>query len=280
MKDIAIVVNTLKDNALEILESVKPLVEQHGVIKYIDLDMSLDLASLSADLIIVLGGDGTILSAARRLKGNTIPVFGINLGRLGFLAQTSVEEAKKELADLFNGDYKVISRMMIQAFIVNTPEADDKTEYICLNDVVVRNRIDTTLTAIDVWVDGQYVTCYKGDGLILSTSTGSTGHSLSAGGPIIERSMEAFLLTPICAHTLSVRPLVVSGDSSIKVAINRESGPCECVIDGELKATILSEDVIEVNKFPDPFTMVSTGKKSEFMILNEKLGWGGSIRAQ
>lgn len=276
MKDVIIVLNPLKKNVNAFLSTLKPILEKHAVIKHIDSDMSLDLSAARADFIIVLGGDGTILSVARRLHGNRIPVFGINLGRLGFLAQTSMKEVEKELEKVFQGTYDVISRMMIKVHI-ELPGTQGRKEYICLNDAVINNQGGGTFLIVDAWVNDEYITRYQGDGIIVSSPTGSTGHSLSAGGPVIEREMSAFVITPICAHALTVRPLVLSGNNTIILKVAAECRNSALIIDGELKETFESGAAITVTRFDKPFEMVCISEKSEFTILNEKLGWGGSL---
>jgi len=277
MKKAIIVVNRLKDNAEILLNDMKPFIEKHLEIVAVDTDMSLNLSSAEADVIIVLGGDGTILSVARRLCGNQIPVYGINLGRLGFLAQASPERLENDILRIHSGSFNIVTRMMMLVSVHASPGDSPSNQYPALNEVVVSNSKDSKFASVDVSVNEQFVTRYKGDGLIVSTPTGSTGHSLSAGGPIIERSMNAFLITPICAHTLSIRPLVVSADNEISLRIYEESCPVTCVVDGELKEKLSTGAFLDIEKFKEPFKMISTEETSEFRLLNEKLGWGGSI---
>ena len=277
MKKVVIVVNRLKNNAEKLLNEITPLIEEHMEIISVDLDMSLDLSSIKSDFVFVQGGDGTILSAARRLKGNQITVFGINLGHLGFLAQTTPESFRNDIVKINSGDYDTVSRMMMEVSVRGNSPGKDPLSYLSLNDVVITNRDESKYTVVDASINSQYVTRYKGDGLIVSTPTGSTGHSLSAGGPIVERSMNAFIVTPICAPTLTVRPLVVSGDSEITLNITKESGSSVFIVDGDLMSTFETEALIRIKRFDKPFRMLYTEKTSEFRLLNEKLGWGGSL---
>jgi len=278
MRKITVVVNRLKKSALPLLDRIRPILDRHAEVAHVDVDMSLDLSSISSDMIIALGGDGTILSIARRLAGNQIPVLGINLGHLGFLAQMSADSFLASAPSILQGEYELVSRMMMEISVAaaDAPSPGDGS-YLALNDLVISAGAGSHFTVVDASVNGCFVTRYKGDGLIVSTPTGSTGHSLSAGGPIVERSMEAFLLTPICAHTLSVRPLLVSGSSIIELFVRENTGAAACVIDGEEKRALSPGTRITVKKFPKPFRMVHPEKKSEFHVLNEKLGWGGSL---
>lgn len=277
MNRAVVVVNRQKKKAETLLDDMKPFIEKHLDITAVDTDMSMDLSSLEADVIIVLGGDGTILSVARRLSGNQIPVYGINLGHLGFLAQASPKRFEKDIVNIHSGNFDVITRMMMRISVQGSNGSKPSREYLALNELVVSNREDSKFASVDVSVNEEYVTRYKGDGLIVSTPTGSTGHSLSAGGPIIERSMKAFLFTPICAHTLSIRPLVVSADKEISLRVYKESCPVSCVVDGEFKEKLSAGAFLRIVQFGEPFKMISTDETSEFRLLNEKLGWGGSI---
>ncbi len=272
MKKIIAVINSTKPNAYSCFESLKTLLEHQAAVT-VDEDQSLDLANADADMIVVFGGDGTILSVARRLQGAAIPVFGVNAGHLGFLAQTSVEEAPSELKKIFKGESSIVSRMMME---VRIPSGDEK--YICLNEAVIRNLESSKFLHIRMKVNGEYVTSYQGDGLILSTPTGSTGYSISAGGPIVEREMEAFIVTPICAHALTVRPLLLNAPGkTVALQVKSDGAKSALLIDGQLICQFDSEAFLEIRKSDKPFLMVDTGRTSEFSILNEKLNWGGSL---
>jgi NAD+ kinase len=275
MKDIIVVINTSKPNAEKCFDQLKPLMEKHGTIQAVDRDRNLDLAQAKADVLIVLGGDGTFLSVARRLQGNAIPVFGINHGHLGFLSQTSPDEAEAELAKLFKGKYTVVERMMLSAKIAG--DGGETASYTGLNDIVISNKDRSRFLYVDAYVGDQFVTRYRGDGIVVSTPTGSTGHSLSAGGPILERGMRAFIMTPICAHTLTIRPLVVSADNLVQLKIMPESGVSAMVVDGEPQGTFETAYTVDIRCLDQPFRMLQTHQKSEFNILNEKMGWGGSL---
>lgn len=278
MKKAVIVINRLKDEAESLFSEMKPLIEKHMRIACVDTDMSCDLSSVEADIIIVFGGDGTILSVARRLRGNPTPVYGINLGHLGFLAQASPENISKDITSIVSGNADVISRMMMTAAVQSTSPEKSASPYFALNDAVLSNGSESKFTVVEASINGQYVTRYKGDGLIVSTPTGSTGHSLSAGGPIVERSMHAFLLTPVCAHTLSVRPLVVSGENEIMLTVQDRGSNVILAVDGEPVETFSTGALLKIRKHERPFNMIYPEKVSEFNLLNEKLGWGGSLQ--
>ncbi|MFH1708150.1 MAG: NAD(+)/NADH kinase [Planctomycetota bacterium] len=275
MKHLIVVVNPTKPNAEECLAVVQRLAGRAGRVT-VDRGTDIDLARAAGDLLVVLGGDGTMLAVARRLAGNPIPVFGVNLGRLGFLAQTGMEALETELPRLLEGGARVIDLMMMEVAVAHAGRA--ATRHLGLNDAVVSGREGATYITVDAAVDGEHLTTYEADGVIVATPTGSTAYSLSAGGPILERTMESFVITPLCAHTLNVRPIVLDGRRTITLHCAGGAGHGAFLrVDGQVRETFDGPATVTIAKAPRPFRIVSTAATAEFRVLSEKLRWSGSL---
>ena len=225
------------------------------------------------DLLLVIGGDGTLLSVSKSAARAHTPILGVNLGSLGFLTEISLEELYKYLDRALAGDVILDKRMMLKAEIIRKNKVIGS--YSILNDIVINKAALARIIDLSVDIDGYYVTTYKADGLIVSTPTGSTAYSLSAGGPIIYPSMKAFVITPICSHTLTNRPLVISDEVEIKITLS--AGDDEVVyvtLDGQLGFPIKSEDVIKVVKSKDVVSLIRARERNYFDLLRRKLKWG------
>lgn len=232
----------------------------------------LDLADLDPEIAVVLGGDGAILRACRQFDRRQIPLLGVNLGRLGFLADLSPEEFRQQFFRLQDRRYAVVEHLMFECTI---RFADGRQEsHLGLNELLVSS---TTLRMMDIGlhVDGEHVTTYSGDGLILSTPVGSTAHSLSAGGPILRQDLPAFVVTPICPHTLTNRPLVDSAECVYRLTIPRAPEGVMGVVDGQIRFPVHEGDEIEVRKAAETFKLVKLPGHSYYAMLHRKLGWGG-----
>ena len=223
------------------------------------------------DLVIVLGGDGTLLSAARAIRGREIPLFPVNLGGLGFLTAITLDEVFPELERAFRGEHRVGKRKMLEVELSRNGET--VARYEALNDAVINKASLARMIDLDAYVDQMFVCAYKVDGLIVATPTGSTAYSLSAGGPIIFPSVAAFCLTPICPHTLTNRPLVVPGDSKVVVVLAGHTSSATLTIDGQSAFPIEQGDRVEVEKAKAPLRLYRSAK-SYFEILRDKLRWG------
>jgi NAD+ kinase len=271
-----------KPGVEEILGEILPWLRSVAEVVRVDRDSSSDLSRIKADLLLVFGGDGSILAAARRLRGNRIPVFGVNMGRLGFLAETSPSELRKTLPWVLRGDYVLSPRMMLQVRVRNGPGAKRSTkplQFIALNDAVLLRQPKAAMISLDVRVSGEEVAHYMGDGLIVSTATGSTGYSLSAGGPILSERLKAMIVTPICPHTLANRPIVLSGDESVEVCAETRGGsPIELVMDGQESCTLASGTVVKVTKAAYEVNLVTVGRKGRYEIIRDKLHWAGWVK--
>lgn len=224
------------------------------------------------DLVIVLGGDGTLLSAARALGGRDIPLFPVNLGGLGFLTAIPREEICPELDRFFRGEHRIGRRSMLECRIVR--DGDEASHYTALNDIVVTKSSIARMIDFDVRVDDRFVAAYKADGLIMCTPTGSTAYSLSAGGPIIFPQVNAFCLTPICPHMLTNRPVVVPDTSAVEIINRAADGDTYLTIDGQVGEPLRHEDVVVASRSPHVLQLVRPPRSMFFDVLRQKLKWG------
>lgn len=241
----------------------------------VDLDPDTDLSGLgeSAEVALVLGGDGTVLHAARRMKDSPTPVLGINLGRLGFLAELSPCFLGERLADLAERRFTIENLMTLSCSV---RLADGSTAaYRGLNDVVLRSAPPFSLIEIGLRIDGESVINYRVDGLIVATPVGSTAHSLSAGGPIVPHDAHVFVVTPICAHTLTQRPLLDGAHKRYELTTHGDPPhPVMLVVDGQIQVPLSSEAHVVVRRGEHPFPMVRLPNHSFYRTLRDKLGWG------
>jgi NAD+ kinase len=230
-----------------------------------------DLAACT-DLLIVLGGDGTLLSAARLAAAHKVPILAVNLGGLGFLTTVSLDELYPILEEIFSNQYRISERVMLVAEILR----DGKVvrSQIALNDAVLNKAALARIMDLELRVDGENVTTYKADGLILSTPTGSTAYSLAAGGPIIYPVVEAFVITPICPHTLTNRPLVIPDSAKIEIDFRSDDDVVFLTFDGQIGIQLATGDRIHISKAPEKLYLVRPSKKTYFEILRSKLKWG------
>ena len=240
----------------------------------VDLSPDSDLSNLKADLALVLGGDGTVLHTARRMGDQPTPVLGINLGRLGFLADLTPEAFLERLGDLAERRYTIDNLMTLACTLA--PRSGPVREFRGLNDVVLRSAPIFHLLEIGLSIDGESVMTYRGDGLILATPVGSTAHSLSAGGPILPPNAHMFVVTPICAHTLTQRPLVDSTHKVYEMVPQGEGIATVLVIDGQVQVPVSCGDRVIVRRGVSPFPMVRLPGHSFYRTLRDKLGWGAA----
>jgi len=236
-----------------------------------DKFFSRDQLPIGADLVIVLGGDGTLLSGARVVAGLGIPLFAVNLGHLGFLTAIRVEDLYPELERALRGEHRIGVRRMVDCEIVRSQTTIGS--YSALNDVVITKSELARMIDLDTHVDAHFVAAYKADGLIIATPTGSTAYSLSAGGPVIFPSVNAFCITPICPHMLTNRPVIVPGNSVIQIFIQGEEGPY-LTIDGQIGKPLSKGDVVICRSSPKTIRLIRPPKMLFFDVLREKLKWG------
>ena len=225
----------------------------------------------SIDALLTLGGDGTMLRGARLVAGRQIPVLGVNLGRLGFLTACAREDMELALERLAAGDYLVQKRMTLEAWTSRHAEP----RWRALNDVVLHKGGFARVFTLRASVNGELMSTYAADGIIISSPTGSTGYSLSAGGPIVVPTVESLILTPISPHTLAIRPVVLPPHAEVTVQV--DDGPDELLvtIDGQVGASFLPGDTLSVRRAERPVLLVTFRDGTFFSRMRRKLGWGG-----
>ena len=224
-----------------------------------------------ADLIVVLGGDGTLLSMARAVGDLGVPLLGVNLGELGFLTATTLDEMLPALEAWLAGRMAIDERMMLTARVLRHRQTIG--EYAALNDVVITKSAMSRIISLSVSVEGQYATAYRADGLIISTPTGSTAYSLSAGGPILFPSMDAIVLTPICSHTLTNRPIVLPAGQRVEVTLLTDQ-EVMVTVDGQVGLNLRAGDTVEVRQATARIRLVRFPQQEFFSVLRTKLKWG------
>lgn len=280
MQKIGIIVNTNKDADMSITSSIVNLVESKGRTPLLTYKVSEKLSKAQygcaddvlyrdSDAVIVLGGDGTILGVARNAAKYETPILGINLGHLGFLAEVEVGGMYKSLEYLFEGPVDVENRLMLEAKV--SGGCDEKC-YYALNDVVIARGTLSRILTLDEYINDKYVTSLKGDGLIISTPTGSTAYSLSAGGPIISPDLSVMTLTPICPHSLSNRPsMVVSDNEIIKINLSENEDDAYLTVDGQEGRKIENGEYVCIKKAPYKAKLIKLGENNFYEVLRAKL---------
>jgi NAD+ kinase len=275
-----------KPRKAEIREIVPPLLgwlRERRIEVYMDKETGAILESsekcltrnempAQVDLLIVLGGDGTLLATARALNRKPVPILAVNLGGLGFLTVITREELYPTLEQVLAGNFHTEGRVQIEGEIVRADES--LASFLALNDVVLNKGAIARILDFDVLVDGQFVSSYKSDGLIVSTPTGSTAYSLAAGGPVIVPTVGAFIITPICAHTLTNRPLVVPDSATIEVVLQTQREAAYLTVDGQVGIAARSDDIVRMRKSGSCVELVQPTRKNYFEILRQKLKWG------
>lgn len=242
----------------------------------VDEGDGVDLTPWTVDLVVVLGGDGAILRACRQMGPRQFPILGVNLGRLGFLADLSPQQFFEYFPQIRERAYHVVQHLM---FACRLSRGDGTVEsFLGLNEVVVSSGASLRMIDVRLAINGESVTTYSGDGVILSTPVGSTAHNLSAGGPILRQDLQAFVITPICPHTLTNRPLVDSADCVYSLTAPDAPEGTMLVIDGQIRLPLGPNDCIEVRKAPVSLQMAKVPCSSYYDTLHRKLGWGGQTQ--
>jgi NAD+ kinase len=226
----------------------------------------------STRLIVVMGGDGTLLSVARHYGHLGVPVLGVNVGGLGFLTEVSLVELYPAMEQVLAGAYEVEERLMLRVALVR--HGRDFWTETALNDVVINKGALARIVDLTTWIDGEYLTNYRADGLIVATPTGSTAYTLSAGGPIAYPTLQHLILLPICPHTLSNRPLILPAGALVSVSLNERVRDTYLTVDGQVGQTLESGDRVEIKAAPHSLKFIKSPRRSYFEILRTKLGWG------
>jgi NAD+ kinase len=246
----------------------------HETAEYLHASNGVDREQVPDDtqLVVVLGGDGTLLAAARAIAGREIPLFAVNLGGLGFLTAITVDELYPELERALRGEHRIGRRHMLQCDLVR--DAEIVARYDALNDIVITKAALARMIDLETYVDSQFVCTYKADGLIVSTPTGSTAYSLSAGGPIIFPTVTALCITPICPHMLTNRPVLVPETSIIQIVTQAENESAYLTIDGQIGQPLMRGDRIVCHSSELALHLIRPPKMKFFGVLREKLKWG------
>jgi NAD+ kinase len=226
----------------------------------------------NTDLIVVLGGDGTLLSVARQVRGRDVPILAVNLGGLGFLTEISLEELPEILPRVFAGDYHTSTRAMLDVAVER--EGEEIFTLSLLNDAVIAKDALARIINIETYVDNDYLTTFRGDGLIVSTPTGSTGYSLAAGGPILHPSLEQIVLTPICPHMLTNRPIILSREVMVRAKLVSPDEKVILTLDGQVGLPLDYMDEVLIRKSALSVTLIKSEARGYFEMLRNKLKWG------
>jgi NAD+ kinase len=257
-------------------QRLRPIIEQYARIVHTDFTGAEDLTQIEADVAIVLGGDGSILRAARQMGHRQVPVVAVNLGKLGFLANMTPAELPKILQDFAAGKLHVLDHLMFECTVLRNGK--QFAQQLGLNDVVVHAGTPFTLINIDLYVDSDLVTTYSCDGLIVSTPVGSTAHGLSAGGPILRKNLQAFVVLPLNPHTLTMRPVVDSADCVYELVVEQPNAGTSVVVDGRVLCPMQPGDRVRVERARPQFKLVANPGHTYYRTLREKLGWGGRLK--
>lgn len=231
-----------------------------------------DKLASEVDLVLVLGGDGTMIATARMIGDSDVPVLGINFGGLGYLAEFRIEELNSALEAILDGDYRLDKRVMLSVELLRGNESITKNRV--LNDVVINKSALARIIEIEAYFNQQFVNSFRADGLIVSTPTGSTAYNLSAGGPVIFPSMNAIVIAPICPFTLSNRPLVVPDDADIELRLKTDKEDVALTLDGQVGFSLQVEDRVMIRKSHTTFNLIQPANRNYFDVLRDKLRWG------
>jgi NAD+ kinase len=282
MKKIGLITKEGAPGAIEILRGLIPWLEGKGLECVIDEDAAsalgrsgyprAEIPSLS-ELVVVFGGDGTMLSVARLVCEKGIPILGVNLGGLGFITEVGREQVYEAMERVLAGDCPYEERMMLNAVIRR--HGEQIAEYTVLNDVVLIKGATSKIINIETVVDGDLLANFRADGLIASTPTGSTAYSLSAGGPVLYPTVESIVLTPICSHMLAIRPIVLPPEKRIEIKPITEAAEVFLSLDGQVGFSLRQRDVVLIAKSPFTTKLLLPFERDYFQVLRKKLRWGG-----
>ncbi len=279
MKTIGFAVNRDKDINLKYTSELIRSINDNGGEVRLPMDVA-DILGFNAqgfpeeeifsgsDLIISLGGDGTFLQAARKAMPNDIPMLGVNLGTLGFLAEIDKNGIQDAIRKLFNGEFSIEERMLLETSIINGEKA--KKDF-ALNDIVISRGALSRIVHVKAYINDLFVDSFPGDGLIISTPTGSTAYSLSAGGPIVEPDVDLIILTPICPHILYSRPIITTGERIVKITVDDNYGNAMMTVDGQKGYNLASGDFIEINRSDRRLKIARVYSRNYFNVLHTKI---------
>lgn len=291
MKRVFIVANIEKANVAAALTELRPWLEGRVRLAGIETDDAVDLASIDADLILVLGGDGTLLSVARRLRGRQIPIMGVNFGRLGFLAEFTPDNYRHYLERHLSNGLPIRPREMLEASVLpadaichggDCVEVAARRRFVAtaLNDAVVTAGPPFRMVELEISADSESGVRYFGDGVIISTASGSTAYNVSAGGPIINTDVGVFCITPICPHSLSFRPVVISSRSTVFITASRVNAGTTLFCDGQASTNVATGERVVVRRNDHDAQLIENPDLHQWRSLAEKLNWAASPNYQ
>jgi len=283
IKKVGIVANTEKEKTAEYAKLLKEWLERRGVEVFVEAEiaakigvrggLSWDNLARKTELIAVLGGDGTMLRTARGMAKHDIAIVGINMGSFGYLTEVNLNEMHSALELILDGNYVTEKRMMLDVAVSRGKKITAAGRV--LNDVVINRGNLSRIVELEITIDNIYLTTYKADGLIISTPTGSTAYSLSAGGPIVYPEKDLIIINPICPHTLTNRPIIIPENSSLQITLWSKERGATLTLDGQESYRLRSGDAIDVKKSNFITSLVLSPHRSYWEILRSKLGWGG-----
>ncbi|MEO0446067.1 MAG: NAD(+)/NADH kinase [Verrucomicrobiota bacterium] len=283
---VGIIANTLKEGAAEIVQKTYALLNQRKVetsleastaqIAGLENGLPVREVALRSDCLILFGGDGTLLHLARQLGPELKPTATVNIGTLGFLTMATAEELESVIDRLCRKDYSLSHRQILSATLEEKGNPESSLTSFGVNEVAVTRGEITRLVHVEVWVDEEFVTRYSGDGVVVATPTGSTAYSLSAGGPIIEPQADAWTITPVCTHSLSSRPLVVSASASIRISAPVQRDEVFMTVDGQDSIPLGQSRTLRIQRADFTLPLITRPEASFYRMLRQKLDWSGS----
>lgn len=237
--------------------------------------VALEEIGRSCDLVIVVGGDGTLLAAARVLANTGVPILGVNQGRLGFMVDVNPQEMNATLSAIYSGRYIREERLLLDARILREDGTTTDGPFLAVNDVVIRNQAAVRMLEFETWLGSEFISRHRADGIIVSTPTGSTAYALSGGGPVMHPSLQALTLVPICPHTLSDRPIVVGSDRMVRLVLGGGEGTrAMFTCDGQTNESLNPGDAVEISRADAVLRLIHPSNYNYFNILRNKLHWG------
>jgi NAD+ kinase len=284
MRKIGIIAKGNKPEAIQVVKELVGWLKDRKVECFVDPDIAkavshpaLDKQDMAGavEMVVVLGGDGTLLAAARALQKKQVPILGVNLGGLGFLTEITLAELYPMLEAILHGAYKTDERMLLEARVWRKGKVVDT--FTVLNDVVINKGALARIIELETSVDQAHLTTFRSDGLIICTPTGSTGYSLSAGGPIVYPSLHSIIITPICPHTMTNRPIIVPKEAVINVTLCSMDQEVFLTLDGQVGFKMELHDRVEIKKGEGFIRLIKSPSRGYFEVLRQKLMWGADI---
>ncbi len=290
IKSIGIIANITKPGVVKVTSEVSEWLIEKGIEPLITDEYAVSYGSSKckvlsiselikqADCLIVFGGDGTVLSVSHVPGVSELPILPVNMGGLGFLTEVTLDELYPELGKVLEGDFQIDERMMLKARVYKHNSKDIEFEGVALNEAVINKGAFSRIIWLESYINDEYMATFNGDGLIVSTPSGGTAYSLSAGGPIVCPTLSVFILTYICPHTLTFRPQIVPGDSKISIIVKSLHSNILLALDGQEAVNLEPDSKVEIEKAEDTIKLIRSRKRSYYEVLRTKLKWGETIK--